>query len=173
MNNELLFHKFIFINQILKKRNANDKSITHGQGRILVILHQKDGISTKELSEILNIKVTSLNETLNKLIKKGYVKKETSPDDKRVLLIYLTEKGRSIKPPKPKDLDIFDCLNDNEKKDLDRFLDLIAAEIHNKFRRENPEEYEMMLRQKEELFGKYFNCSSRKTEWFRLIENKK
>lgn len=70
MNNELLFHKFTFINQMLKRRNANSKNISHGQGRILAILKQKDGISTKELSEILNIKVTSLNETLNKLIKK-------------------------------------------------------------------------------------------------------
>ena len=173
MSNELLFHKFIFINQILKKRNANDKSITQGQGRILVILHQKEGISTKELSEILNIKVTSLNETLNKLIKNGYVKKEVSPKDKRVLLIYLTEKGRRAKPPKPKDLDIFDCLSDDEKENLDRYLDLIATEIHNKFRSENPKEYEKMIRQKEELFGKYFNCSSEKTEWFRLIENRK
>ena len=173
MNNELLFHKFIFINQILKKRNANDRNITQGQGRILFILNQKDGISTKELSEILSIKVTSLNETLNKLIKKGYLKKEASADDKRVLLIYLTEKGRNVRPPKPKDLDIFDCLSSSEKENLDIYLDLIATEIHNKFRSENPEEYEKMLKQKEKLFGKYFNCENKKTEWFRLIENRK
>lgn len=173
MSNELLFHKFVFINQILKKRNANDRNITQGQGRILFILNQKDGISTKELSEILNIKVSSLNETLNKLIKKGYLKKETSPTDKRVLLIYLTEEGRKIKPPQPKDLDIFDCLNEDEKENLDKYLDLIAIEIHNKFRSENPEDYEKMLKQKEELFGKYFNCNSKKAEWFRLIENEK
>ena len=92
IDNELLFHKFTFLNQVLKKRNANKKTISHGQGRILAILHRKDGISTKELSEILNIKVTSLNETLNKLIKAGYLKKETSTTDKRVLLIYLTDK---------------------------------------------------------------------------------
>lgn len=173
MNNELLFHKFIFINQILKKRNANDRIITQGQGRILFILNQKDGISTKELSDILNIKVTSLNETLNKLIKNGYLKKEASPDDKRVLLVYLTEKGRKIRPPKPKDLDVFDCLSDSEKENLNSYLDLIATEIHNKFRSENPEEYEKMLQQKEKLFGKYFNCNDKKAEWFRLIENKK
>lgn len=173
MNNELLFHKFIFINQILKKRNANNKIITEGQGRILFILNQKDGLSTKELSEILNIKVTSLNETLNKLINKGYLKKEASPDDKRVLLIYLTEKGKKVKPPKPKDLDIFDCLSNDEKDNLNRYLDLIATEIHNKFKSKNPEEYEKMLKQKEKIFGKYFNCENKKTEWFRLIENKK
>ena len=171
MNNELLYHKFIFINQILKKRNANDKTITHGQGRIIAILNKKDGISTKELSEILNIKVTSLNETLNKLIKKGYLEKKASPEDKRVLLIYLTDKGRNIKPPKPKDINVFDCLSEDEKENLDKYLDSIAAEIHNKFRSENPEEYEKMLKHKKELIGKYFECDSQKVEWFRLIEN--
>ena len=76
--NELIFHKLVFINESLKRRNANEKSISRGQGRILAILHQKDGISTKDLSEILNINVTSLNETLNKLMRNGYIKKESS-----------------------------------------------------------------------------------------------
>lgn len=171
MNNELLFYKFIFINQILKKRNANNKNITHGQGRIIAMLHHKDGISTKELSEILNIKVTSLNETLNKLIKKGYLKKETSPTDKRILLIYLTDKGREIKPPKPKDLDVFDCLSDSEKENLNQYLDSIAFEIRNKFRDENPEKYEKMIEYKKEIMEKYFE-GDEKAEWFRLIEKK-
>lgn len=173
MNNKMLYHKFIFINQILKKRNANDKNITHGQGRIIAILNKREGLSTKELSEILNIKVTSLNETLNKLIKKGYLEKRASPEDKRVLLIYLTDKGRELKPPKPKDLDIFDCLSEDEKENLDRYLDLIASEIHNKFRNENPEKYEKVLKHKREVLEKYFDCDSQKVEWFRLIENKK
>lgn len=173
MNNELLFHKFTFINQILKKRNANDQTISHGQGRILAILNKKDGISTKELSEILNIKVTSLNETLNKLIKKGYLKKEASATDKRILLIYLTDKGHEFRPPKPKDLDIFDCLTESQKRNLDEYLDLIASEIHYKFRCENPEKYEHMVKHKKEVIEKYFDCDSKKVEWFRLIENEK
>ena len=170
MNNELIFHKFTFINQMFKRRNANTKSISHGQGRILAILKQKDGFSTKELSEILNIKVTSLNETLNKLINNGYVKKEASPEDKRILLIYLTKKGREFKPPKPKDLDIFDCLDENEKENLDKYLTLIAKEMHNKLRDENPEKYEMMVKHRQEVFEKYFNCDFKETEWFKIIE---
>lgn len=170
MNNELLFHKFTFINQMFKRRNKNSKNISHGQGRILAILKQKDGLSTKELSEILNIKVTSLNETLNKLIKNDYIKKEASPTDKRVLLIYLTDKGHDFKPPKPKDMDIFDCLDETEKEDLNRYLDLIAREFHQKLKSENPEKYEKMLNHRKEVFEKYFNCNIKQTEWFELIE---
>ena len=172
IDNELLFHKFTFLNQVLKKRNANKKTISHGQGRILAILHRKDGISTKELSEILNIKVTSLNETLNKLIKAGYLKKETSQKDKRVLLIYLTEKGRDFRPPKPKDADVFDCLSEEEKENLDRYLERIAVELHNKFKDEDPEKYEEIIEHRKKVFEKYFDCDMKAIEWFKIIEKR-
>ena len=107
---------------------------------------------------------------VNKLIKKGYLKKESSPTDKRVLLIYLTDKGREFRPPKPKDLDIFDCLSEDEKENLDNYLDLIAHELHEKFKNENPEKYEKMLKHKQEVLKKYFDCDEIKGEWFKLIE---
>lgn len=44
---------------------------THGQGRIIAILKIKDGISTKELSYLLGVRVSSLNELLLKLEKKN------------------------------------------------------------------------------------------------------
>ena len=72
------------------------KSITKGQGRLIVLLKRKDNISTKELSEILNISVTSLNETLNKLEQKNFIRKVPSQKDKRVLLVELTEEGRNL-----------------------------------------------------------------------------
>ena len=56
--NELIFHKLVFINESLKRRNANEKSISRGQGRILAILHQKDGISSSSSS--INSKILSV-----------------------------------------------------------------------------------------------------------------
>ena len=167
MDNLTLFHKFVFINQMLKKRNANNKSITHGQGRILMILKRCDGISTKELSEILNIKVTSLNETLNKLQQKDLVEKRPSPEDRRILLVYLTKKGSDFRFETPKDLDIFDCLSETQKENLDEYLSLITDELNEKFKNENPEKYEKMLRHRQEVFKKYFDCEN--DEWFNII----
>lgn len=168
MNNEMLYYKLMFVTKILNKRNSSDKNISMGQGRILAILNMHEGISTKELSEILNIKVTSLNETLNKLLNKGYIKKEVSKEDKRVLLIYLTDKGREFKFEKPKDMDVFDCLSSEEKEDFDRFLTLISEEIRKKFMSEDPEKYEEIQKHREKIFKKYFNCE--KGEWFKLVE---
>ncbi|MBQ6099371.1 MAG: MarR family transcriptional regulator [Methanobrevibacter sp.] len=170
MNNEFLYHKLLFINENLKRRNANEKNISRGQGRILAILKYKEGISTRELSEILNIKVPSVNETLNKLIKNGYIRKETSPEDKRVLLIYLTDKGKEYKFQKSKDIDIFDCLDENQKESFDECLNLISKELHERMKAENPEKYDEMLECRKEVLKKYFDCDITQSEWYQLLE---
>lgn len=151
MNNLTLFDKFVFITHIFRKRNANKMNITHGQGKILFILNKKEGISTKELSEILNVKVSSLNETLNKLQEQGFIEKRPSKEDKRILLIYLTSKGQEFKFEVPKDIGIFDCLNDDEKEDLDKYLTLILTELYEKMCNENPEKFDKIIKQRQEL----------------------
>lgn len=165
MNNLILFQKLTFISHAFMKKNANHKSVSRGQGRILAVLNMKDGISTKQLSEILNIKVTSLNETLNKLQEKGFLEKRPSAEDGRILLIYLTDKGREFKPKPPKDLDIFDCLSENEKEEFDKYLTLIAKEFQEKMRNENPEKFEKMMKHRQEIINKYFDGND---EMFRL-----
>ena len=159
MNNELLYLKFVQISHIIDKRNKrfNEKTITQGQGRILTILQRKDGISTKDLSEILDIRVTSLNESLNKLEQKRYIKKIPSEKDKRVLLIYLTKKGHEFEFLKPKDVDIFDCLNNHEKDELYECLNKILVEYHEKIKSENPEKFERIYKHRKAILKKYFD----------------
>ena len=131
VNNQLLFHKFIMINEVLdrrnKKQNPEMKSITKGQGRLIILLKRKDNLSTKELSEILNISVTSLNETLNKLEQQNLIRKVPSPKDKRVLLVELTEEGRAIEFKNHEDIDIFDTLSEEEKENLNEYLNRLRV----------------------------------------------
>ena len=172
-NNHLLFYKFSMINEILdkriKKQNPEMKSITKGQGRLIALLKRKDKISTKELSEILNISVTSLNETRNKLEQKNFIRKVPSQKDKRVLLIELTEEGRNLKFKYPEDIDIFDTLNDNEKEILNDYLNRVILELHDKFMEENPEKYEKILKNRKEIFEKYFKNDKHHDEWVKLM----
>ena len=169
VNNKLLFHKFIMINEILDKRNKKQnpemKSITKGQGRLIGFLKRKDGFSTKELSEILNISVTSLNETLNKLEQQNFIRKVPSPKDKRVLLVELTEEGRSIEFKNHADIDIFDTLSEEEKENLNEYLNRLTVALHNKFKEENPEKYEKIIKNRKEIFEKYFKEYKPHEEW--------
>ena len=104
---------------------------TRGQGRILAMLKIQDGISTKDLSYLLGVRVSSLNELLSKLEKTGYVTRVPSEEDKRVMLVYLTEKGKNEQQPESVDFgDIFSCLSDGEQEKLGEYLDRIIAALH-------------------------------------------
>ena len=178
VNNQLLFHKFIMINEVLdrrnKKQNPEMKSITKGQGRLIILLKRKDNLSTKELSEILNISVTSLNETLNKLEQQNLIRKVPSPKDKRVLLVELTEEGRAIEFKNHEDIDIFDTLSEEEKENLNEYLNRLTIALHNKFKEENPEKYGKIIKHRKEIFEKYFKEYNPNEEWMQFMNcNKK
>ena len=65
-----------------------------GQYRCIYTLSETGTITQKELAEILQIRSTSLSELLLKLEKKGFVKRTPSTQDKRKLLVSLTEEGQ-------------------------------------------------------------------------------
>ena len=106
---------------------------TRGQGRIFAILKMQDGISTKDLSYLLGIRVSSLNELLAKMEKNGYLKREPSPTDKRIMLNWLTEKGRDETPQEWNPDAMFACLSAEEQAVfsgyLDRLIGAIEAEL--------------------------------------------
>lgn len=135
-----LHEKFTRLQWLLQKQQM--KRHTHGrpladtskgQGRILAFLKLKDGISTKDLSYLLGIRVSSLNESLVRLEKSGYITRKHSAEDKRVILIYLTEKGREEEEPEREESCIFDCLNEEEQvklgEYLDRMIDSLEADL--------------------------------------------
>lgn len=101
-----LFDKYMLIRQMTEAvRNKNTAAAgpfgdtTRGRGRVLALLKQKDGVSTKEMSVVMGIRVSSLNEVLGKMEKEGYIEREPSSDDRRVMLISLTEKGKAVELP--------------------------------------------------------------------------
>lgn len=102
---------------------------TRGQGRILAILKLKDGISTKDLSYLLGIRVSSLNELLAKMEKAEYLTREPSEADKRVMLVRLTEKGKSEQQQEWNPEDIFACLSDEEREAFSEYLDKVILAI--------------------------------------------
>jgi DNA-binding MarR family transcriptional regulator len=132
MNNEL-YEKLEKIQWLLHKYRMKGLAeggpmfdMTRGRGRILAVLKLRDGISTKELSYLLGVAVSSLNELLSKLEKGGYIFREPSEQDKRVMLVRLTDKGRATEQPESADFgDIFSCLSVDERTAFGAYLDRI------------------------------------------------
>lgn len=105
---------------------------SRGQGRILAMLKIKDGISTKELSYLLGIRVSSLNELLAKMERSGYISRKPAEKDRRISMIYLTEKGRSENFEPVEAPEIFGCFSDEELENFCGYLDRLIAELESR-----------------------------------------
>lgn len=115
---------------------------SRGQGRVLAMLKIQPEISTKDLSYLLGIRVPSLNELLNKLEKGGYIERKPSEADKRVMIIHLTEKGKTTEQAEGDYTGIFGCLNGEELSTFEQYLDRIIAALEEQVGGE-PDEEEM------------------------------
>ncbi len=145
-------------------------NLSRGQGRVLAILKRKDNISTKNLAVILGISVSALNSLLSKLEKNGFIVKETSSDDKRVLLVKLTEKGHNFIIEPSVNYDIFDCLDNNQKQEFDSCLNSIIHEVLEDIKKENPEKYEKLSKERNELIKELFEYNAEDKYWFDMIK---
>ena len=78
---------------LLKERGLN---IGPGQGRILFTLWQKDGVPIKELIKKTLLRKSTLSELLDNLESDGHVKRVQSDEDRRKVLVVLTDKTRKM-----------------------------------------------------------------------------
>ena len=68
-----------------------------GQIPVLGLVAKKDGLSQRELAKILHIKPPTVNVSIQRLEKAGFLYKKPDEKDQRVTRIYMTEKGKEIK----------------------------------------------------------------------------
>lgn len=107
-----------------------------GQGRILALLRRSPEISQKELSAILDIRSQSLGELLMKLERSGFITRTPSEEDRRVMVIRLTESGKkaaSESSVQPEEDLIFGCLKEEEQTLLGQFFEKIINDLEVKF----------------------------------------
>ena len=74
-----------------------DTGLTQSSWTVLMQLHQLgDNVSVSELAEVQGIELPPLMRTLSLLEKQGYLVRSTSPYDKRIRLLTLTDEGRAV-----------------------------------------------------------------------------
>ena len=104
-----------------------------GQGRGLTILKMQPTISQKQLSYLLDMRQQSLSELLAKLEKNGLIERTPSEEDRRAVIIKLTDEGREAAegadasapdPDKP-----FDCLSAEEQALFSALLDKLLEAL--------------------------------------------
>jgi len=81
---------------LLKHSTSVDLSINEMHLIESVGKNKNDGKTISDLAQILGITLPSVTIAINKLVKKGYVKKEKSSTDGRMVYVRLTDKGLRI-----------------------------------------------------------------------------
>jgi len=64
--------------------------------KVLMVLYHKESFKMKDITEKLGIANSSATEVIDKLIKEELVERFRKPDDRRVVRVKLTEKGRIL-----------------------------------------------------------------------------
>lgn len=90
-----LYHKNrCFMDEQLRKRGITELGFSHI--RIIIILHVFKVISMKEVTEKISKDKSTVTILVNKLEKKGYLRKKVCEEDRRVTYLELEDKAKEI-----------------------------------------------------------------------------
>jgi|GEM_PF-974465 len=109
----------------------------HAQNHILAILSQRESISQRELLEELNVRSASLSELLSKLERGGLVTRERDEEDRRSVIVTVTEQGKAQAASLGDERNagaeaLFAPLSDAEKQQLGELLIKILVDLEEK-----------------------------------------
>lgn len=71
--------------------------LTYTQYLVLLVLWETQSMNVKDLGDTLFLDSGTLTPVLKRLEKQGYIKRERSKEDERVLIASLTEEGETLK----------------------------------------------------------------------------
>ena len=95
--NDILVHLFNEIWELEKKAIITEefKDITNNDMHIIEAIGLQEPKSMSAIAKIMEVTTGTLTKAMDGLTDKGYVIRERSKQDKRVVWVYLTEKGKA------------------------------------------------------------------------------
>ena len=99
LSNQICFPLYASGKEIVRRYQPylEKLDLTYTQYIVLMVLWERDHLSVKEIGAKLYLDSGTLTPLINKLITKGFVQKEKSPNDERELIISLTSDGIKLK----------------------------------------------------------------------------
>lgn len=99
LENQLCFPLYACAREVVKKYRPylDELGLTYTQYIAMMVFWEKEKCSAKELGEKLFLDSGTLTPVLKSLEKKGFVKRERSALDERLLDVSITEKGMALR----------------------------------------------------------------------------
>lgn len=120
-------------------RHLLDLGLYAGQDGVMLALDARDGQTPGAIAISLGVKAPTITKTIGRLTAQGFLRREGSPDDGRMMLVFLTEAGRdqikSIRKSQRKtEKAAFAGLKKKEVAELLRLLTAVDANISDTLR---------------------------------------
>lgn len=96
-DDELFKRLFSFvarIHSVAQQHSPQRQGSFRGQGRIIFLLAKNEGISQRQLADLAQIKPSSLTQLLERLEKDQLIDRRRDKDDRRIIRVWLTAKGK-------------------------------------------------------------------------------
>lgn len=84
------------IHQSISEISANTVDLSIEQFFVLREIAAYDGISATELAAALSVNKSAITPKLKRLVEKGYIRREKNHQDKRAVILTISEKGNSV-----------------------------------------------------------------------------
>lgn len=99
INKDSLYYLFLEINRLHYYRShvlLEEIGVYHGQPPMLFVLSKNDGLSQKELADILKVKASTITVMLKRMEKANLVVRRQDSQDQRISRVYITEEGLEL-----------------------------------------------------------------------------
>ena len=119
------------------------------QNRVLFLLHRYGAITQKQLQQHMQIQQGSLSELLGKMEASGLITRSRDPQDKRQVILQLSEKGIAVEHANHDQVmaennEMFSVLSKQEQKELERMLNALITDWKEKHPDAFPEDHWQM-----------------------------
>jgi DNA-binding MarR family transcriptional regulator len=136
--NECIFFQLAKISQLGARiwgQKVSDLNITAVQAMVLRFLYDKDGITSIDLGKKTELDSSTVTGILDRLESAGLITRKDNPDDRRSILIYLTEEGKVTGGEVARRIDeankdFLKVLNKQEEKELRRIISIIRNQYN-------------------------------------------
>lgn len=115
---------------------CQDVEISPIQSHILYEINRQHQPSIQKIAETLGTDITTFSRQIQTLVKMDLVKKTPHPEDRRISLLSLTEKGKSLSIRIDQEMkaylnEVFSHMNDFEKETVIRSIKLLNEAMAN------------------------------------------
>ena len=99
LRNQVCFPLYACTKELVRQYGPflKECGLTYTQYIVMMVLWEKEEVSSRELAECLHLDYGTLTPVLKRLSQAGYLRRERSEEDERLLTLTLTDAGRELR----------------------------------------------------------------------------